>query len=170
MSTKNLQEMLTEEELEILRQIKPSFKKQKIRLRTRQVKWDDPPPVLDGNDPTLDWDVDGDRACQRAKHGQVYVEYKTNIKAKQIRKEGKEEVEEEVTVQMGMMLWAVINPTNLERFPNGSFIIPNRWIPRVWNEELQEWIIASDSDCENWKNIPPEKRRVDWCIGVLPDY
>lgn len=55
-----------------------------------------------------------------------------------------------------------------DKLPNGEYS-SDRWVPKVFNEERQKWQRATDKDCQNWDNIPEDKKRVDFCIGVLPD-
>jgi len=55
-----------------------------------------------------------------------------------------------------------------DRFPNGEYST-ERWVPKVYNELTEEWQRATEKDCQNWDSIPENKKRVDFCIGILPD-
>ena len=55
-----------------------------------------------------------------------------------------------------------------DRFPNGQYWT-DRWVPKVWHDQQQEWLPASEEDCRTWEKIPETKKRVDFLFGVLPD-
>jgi len=51
-------------------------------------------------------------------------------------------------------------------FPNGKYET-ERWKPKVFSNG--RWLPASPKDIRNWKNIPKERKRVDFKKGIIPD-
>lgn len=54
-------------------------------------------------------------------------------------------------------------------FPNGKYYT-ERFVPKVWNEDVKRWVLASPLDCKRWREIPNDKKRIDYLWGILTDF
>lgn len=154
--------------------------------------WTEYPPLLtedslffeDYLDVVIDWreksKKERESAILNAKVGDLIVEPRNNIrtvvskeKLKELGllEEGEEELtgEVQVVVYEGYLIWEVVRPPILEPRPNGQWST-DCWIPEILKEEggKKLWQKASDEECANWSKIPIERKRVRFCIGVIP--
>ncbi len=173
------------EQERLRRALKRYFRKSlnRQRISAKKSSWTDEPPIWNEEDYLpVDWDVEGE---QEAKIGQVFKEVRRNIRIRlpkeeyeslkldgvEVKEIGEEEVE--VLIRQAILLWEVLRPPEkLPLLPNGKYE-SSRWKPRVLKVDKERnseiWLPASLVDCKNWEEIPQERKRVNFCLFLIPD-